>query len=621
VLKRILIGIAVVWGVVAIGVMVVPRLTAAVDYKSLLIAQIEARTGRQAHIDGDVTMHMFPSPELRAEGVRVANIPGAASPDVIRAPHAVFKVERGSLLSRKLRVTGIVLSQPKIYLDTLSDGRKSWAFEPVERPGKDRRVLVDAVQAKDATIVYRDGDAELMLTGDLSYDGSGDRPGIDATLKGGKIDLDPFLGPRKSGPDRVRDGGKRWSEAPIDISALRGADGRIVLQADEVRYRRYLFGKPSLTATLANGRLRIEQASAGLFGGAATVTGMVDARDVPALKLEVTLAKASVDKALSDWADTPFASGEFGLTASVSAAGNSQYAMVRSLSGTVLIDARDGVVRGFDAARLNSELAHLTRYSDFIDLADTALGGGQTPYSKIGGGMTIKDGVARFQGVNASLDASRATVTGRVDLPRWTVDMDVALKLAGAQHASTPAVGLSLNGPLDSPDKKNRLGDMGRFVGKRFVDTVIRDVLGDEEPRRDDVAPGERREKTKRVVNRLVEKLEKRRGRDRREPEQAYRAQRRALPPGDRLEGEPHDRTYPRGQDYPGDEPAYGEPQDQGYPEDRGDSDGGYSDDGSGQGYEEYPPDQDYSAGRGYPPGQGYPPDPYDEPRYRDGRY
>lgn len=616
VLKKVLIAIAVVWGVVAIGLMVVPRLPAAIDYKAVLIEQIEARTGRRAHIDGEVTMRMFPSPEITAEDVRVANIQGAPSPDVIRARRAVFKVERGSLLSRKLRVTGIELSQPKIYLDVLADGRKSWDFQPVKKPGKDRRVAFDGFEAKGATIVYRRGEAELMLTGDLSYDGAGARPVLDASLKAGKVDLDPFLGPRGSGPDRARDGGKRWSEEPIEIGVLRGADGRIDIQADEIRHRRYLFAKPSLTATLANGRLRIEKASAGLFGGAATATGMVDASDVPTLKLEVTLSGASVDKALSDWADTPFASGTFGMTASVSAAGNSQYAMVRSLSGTVLIEAKDGVVRGFDAVQLNDELSHLTRYSDFIDLADVALGGGQTRYSKIAGGVTIKDGVARFQGVTASLDASTATVTGSVDLPRWTVDMDVALKLAGARHASTPAVGVSLNGPLDSPDKKNRLGDMGKFVGKRFVDTVIRDVLGDDEPRRDELAPRERREKTRRVVNRLVEKLEKRRGRDRREAEQAYRSPPR---PSYRLESNPRDR------DYPGDEPAYRDeaPPDQGHSNDGGYPDDGYApeQDGPGQGYEdEYPP-EDYSSGRGYAPDRGYPPDPYYGPRYPDGRY
>ena len=48
VLKKVLIAIAVVWGLAAIGLIVVPRLPASIDYRSVLIDQIEARTGRAA---------------------------------------------------------------------------------------------------------------------------------------------------------------------------------------------------------------------------------------------------------------------------------------------------------------------------------------------------------------------------------------------------------------------------------------------------------------------------------------------------------------------------------------------------------------------------------------------
>ncbi|MEN3976325.1 AsmA family protein [Emcibacter sp. SYSU 3D8] len=591
-LKKVLIVIAVVWGVVAAGLIVVPRLPSAIDYRSALIAQIEARTGRQAFIDGDVTMHLFPSPRITADEVRVANIDGAPSADVIRVRRAVFKVDRGSLLSRKLRVTGIELNQPKIYLDVLADGRRSWQFTPVKKPGKNRKVLFDAFTAKEATILYRKGDAQMMFNGDLSYDGTGDRPVLGASLVAGKIDLDPFLGPRDSGPEKARQGGKRWSQAPIDISALRGADGRIDIRADEIRYRRYTFAKPSLSAVLDNGQLRIDKAGAGLFGGAATVQGSVDARDIPALRLDVTLQDASVDQALSEWADTPFASGKFAMTANLSAAGGSQDAMVRSLSGTVLLEANDGVLRGFDAAQLNSELALLTRYSDFIDLADTALAGGQTKYETLGGTLAIRDGVANVQKFDARLDGSSARVTGSVDLPRWSVDLDLSLKLTGAQHAKTPPVGMRLHGPLDSPQQKNQLTAMGKFVGKQFVKTVIRDVLGDDEPRHDELAPGERRQKTKRVVNRLLDKLDKRRGRER---------------PPYRLERNPRDRDA-RLYDAPAyrdDAPEYDGPSDDRYAGEDFYPDDPYPDD---RGYDD-PPDRGYSAGRG------------DAPAPRDERY
>ena len=517
-MKRILIAISVIWAVIAIGVLVAPRVSGLVDYRAALIHQIEARTGRQASIDGPVTLDLFPSPQLSAENVRVASIPGAPSPDLIRVRRAVFKVDRWSLLSRKLRITGIVLDEPKIYLDVLPDGGRSWHFTPVKRPGKTRRTLIDAFQARNATLLYRKGEAQLMLTGDLSYDGTGARPRVAASLKAGTIDANQFLPPRDSGPDKVRNGGIRWSEATIDLAPWRDVDGKIDISAGELRYRRYVFDKPALRATLDNGQLKLETAGAGIFGGQALVKGTIDARAVPALSLDVSLKGASLETALKDWADTPFANGTFDMTAALAAKGDSQYAMVTSLSGTARIEAKSGIIRGFDAPQLSSDLTSLRRYSDFIDLADTVLSGGQTSYSRIGGSLKLKDGIATLQGFTASLDAARARAEGSVNLPRWSVNMDISLSLTAAELAGAPAVGMSLTGPLEAAHQKSRLGDMGKFVGKKLVNTVIRDVLGDHDPSYDDSPPGERRAKTNRALNRLIDKLEKKRGRGRESP-------------------------------------------------------------------------------------------------------
>ncbi|MGE0668232.1 MAG: AsmA family protein [Sphingomonadales bacterium] len=613
-LKKVLIGIAVVWALAAAALLIVPRLPGTVDYRALLIEQIEARTGRQAFIDGDVTMRLLPTPEIAAEDVRIANIDGAPSSDVIRVPHAVFRLERAPLVARKIRITEVVLTRPKIYLDVLPDGRKSWDFRPVKKPGKVRKVGIDGFKAKDASILYRKGEAQTMLTGDLSWDGGGERPVFEARLQGGKLDLDQFLEPRDSGPGQARAGGKRWSDGAIDLSALRHADGRLKLSADELRYRRYLLDKPSLAATLENGQLRIEKAAAGLFGGAATAKGILDARETPAVTLDVTLEKGSVDKALSDWADTPFASGTFRMTANLSAKGATQRAMVESLAGTALIEAKEGVVRGFDSARLNEDMSRLSRYSDFLDLADSALSGGQSRYTRIGGGIAFKDGVGELKDVKAAFDGAAATARGSVDLPRWNVDLALSMKLAGKELAKAPPVALTLAGPLDSPDQKTHLGAVGKYVGKKFVRTVIDDVLGDDEPHADDTPRAERRERTKRTVNKLLDKLERRRDRVKRhepEPEPYY--------------DEPYDYAYPEDGYPPEDEyspPSYRlEPGPSSRPRDSG-SDGYRGDEGYPQDYPDeeydYPPDdrrgsyrQGYRPGPGYGPYPGYPDDGY----------
>jgi uncharacterized protein involved in outer membrane biogenesis len=573
-LKRILIAIAIVWAVVAAGIIIVPRLTALVDYRELLIAQIEARTGRAATIDGDVTLDLLPTPHLTAHQVRIASIPGAKAKDVLVVGKALFQVEPGSLATRKLRITRIDLIEPTVNLEILPDGRRSWDFEPPKRADGTRKPIVNAFQARNAAIAYRDGGQVLALSGDFGWDGTGERPRVHATLSAGSVDLNAFLPPQDTGPEKVRAGGARWSSSPLDLSVLRGADGTFSLKAQEIRYRRYQFATPAIDARLEDGRLILDQVEAGILGGRATLKGEIDARGTPRLRVELTVKDASLERALSAWADTPFATGTFGMTATLDGAGESQKAIVSSLSGTVLIEAKNGVLRGFDAARLSDELLNLRRPGDFIDLADTALGGGQTRYTTLGGSLKIDKGIARVADFRAQAASATATAEGTIDLPGWAVNLDVWLTFTGEGHEETPPIGMSLNGPLESPQQKNRLTAMGKYLGKKLVNSVVRDVLGEDEPRYRDEPPGDRRDKTRRVMNRLLDKLENRRDRGRRAPEDQY--------------GGPRYREQEDG--YP---PESGNPPDDRRPYD-----------------DSYPPDD------GYAPGNAYPPDRYDPPRY-----
>jgi hypothetical protein len=298
--------------------------------------------------------------------------------------------------------------------------------------------------------------------------------------------------------------------------------------------------------------------------------------------------------------------------------------MIQNLSGTMLIEANDGVVRGFDSSQLSAEMSRLDRYADFIDLADTAMNGGQSRYTSIGGGVKFENGVGRLDDFKAVFDGSRATAQGSVDLPRWAVDLELALSLTGKENAKAPPVTLTLAGPLDAPDQKTHLGAVGKYVGKKLVKTVIDDALGTGDPHGDDLPPEERKAKTKRVVNKLIDKLERRRNRvTRHEPEPSYDDQYAypdGYPPyqdedpsyrdepgyGQRDEyaappAAPGYRLDPRGQAQPRQAQPYED-----YPPDGYDSSGR-----DGGGYEEYPPDGGY--GQGYGPGPSY--------SYPDGRY
>jgi uncharacterized protein involved in outer membrane biogenesis len=509
-LKRILIAITAVWAVFAVALLALPRLVGLYDfydYRGLLVSQLEAATGRQASIGGDVTLTLFPTASFTADDVRIANVEGAAAPYVINAPRVVFGIEPASILSRKLRITRVVLKQPELNLEVLKDGRKSWDFHPgkARKPGK----RLAGFEAREATIVYRAGNGAATLKGDVTLDASGERPRITATLTAGAIDLDQFLPEAATGPDKARGGGERWSRAPLGLEKLRGADLTLALDAAELRYGRHVFDKPALKAVLDGGVLKIERMSAGLLGGQALITGSVDARAVPAVALDLSLKGASLQQALAAWTDREFATGTLDLTASVTGKGDSQYAIVSSLSGTAMLDARNGSITGFDTGALSSDLMHLTRYDDFFQLADTAMRGGQSPYSRIGGGVKIGNGVARLDNFSGNLASARATAQGSVDLPRWQVDMDVSISLTGEGRETMPPVTMALRGRLDAPEQDNDLKPMTKYVGKKLLNTVVHDLMGDEEPHAHDMSRAERHEQRRRVINGLMDRWKK----------------------------------------------------------------------------------------------------------------
>jgi uncharacterized protein involved in outer membrane biogenesis len=365
------------------------------------------------------------------------------------------------------------------------------------------------------------------LSGRLVYDTTGPRPRLDATLEAGSIDADQYLPRRETGPEIVREpGGERWSREPFDLEMLRGFDGSLTIRAERFVYRRYAFENPALDATLKDGRMTLRALAATLFGGRLDAAGVVDARAVPRLSLKLALNEASVEQALTTVADLDFATGSFDFTAEVAGAGANEHDLVSGLDGTATLSARGGVVRGFDMPRLSRELQELQRYGDFFDLADAALSGGETRYTTAGGTVRIQRGVARTEDLRATLDQAEGKAVATVDLPDWTVDADLTLRLTAPEHAGTPAVGMTLTGPIDSPEQDNHLGKLGKFVAKRLADTVIRDVFGDDsktgnvirdllgteqqgQPSPEPEDPEERRGKAKRVLNKLLDKLDK----------------------------------------------------------------------------------------------------------------
>jgi uncharacterized protein involved in outer membrane biogenesis len=168
--KKLLISIVLIVSAFAAAALIGPRFVDASRYKGEIAARIQDATGRALAIDGPVSFELLPSPRLRLADVRLANLDGAALPDMVRLKSLDLKLALFPLLGGQIRIESLELNAPSIELERLKDGRVNWRLTPetarssgnsvnltgVALAGSVGRLQFDRVEMRDGTLVYRD---------------------------------------------------------------------------------------------------------------------------------------------------------------------------------------------------------------------------------------------------------------------------------------------------------------------------------------------------------------------------------------------------------------------------------------------------------------------------------
>ncbi|MDD9991463.1 MAG: AsmA family protein, partial [Rhodospirillales bacterium] len=150
--------------------------------------------GRTLAIDGPLEVSILPTPKIEATDLRLANVPGAANPDMARIGSLELRLALGPLLGGEIAVTGLEMVEPVIELQRLADGRPNWLFENASGPASEE---TDPEEA-EADVELTRLDSAAITNGTIVYHHADDRPperieGIDATLSARSLD-GPFRG-------------------------------------------------------------------------------------------------------------------------------------------------------------------------------------------------------------------------------------------------------------------------------------------------------------------------------------------------------------------------------------------------------------------------------------------
>ena len=161
-------------------------------YKSEITTAVRNVTGRELNIDGDIEMTVFPSLALKVSKVRLANLAGAKSNEMLQLEDVRVGVSLSALISGKLAVI-FTLIKPVVELEITQDGQTNWDFaqtnilpqsSAIYGGGNKEKLPVasslldiqlDSFRVVDGTVTYRDGRTGVVeqiknLNSEVSFD-------------------------------------------------------------------------------------------------------------------------------------------------------------------------------------------------------------------------------------------------------------------------------------------------------------------------------------------------------------------------------------------------------------------------------------------------------------------
>lgn len=274
-----------------------------------------------------------------------------------------------------------------------------------------------------------------------------DPPRITARLAAEVLDLTGLTAHETGGgaSDGGAAGATGWSSDQIDASALALANGSIRLTADVIKTSGLTLGASDLTLSLDRARAVLKLSPVAIFGG--TVTGQLVANNRNGLSVGGNLQMKGIEArdALAALAEMDRLSGRLNGTFEFLGVGETEYAIMHSLTGQGGLQMGQGVISGVDLDGL---------------MGAGGGSGGTTVFNSLTANFTIQNGNLDNRDLLLQLDRYRADGTGRVGLGERDIDYlftPVALRANAGQGLAIP---VRIVGPWSDPAIKPDLNQV-----------------------------------------------------------------------------------------------------------------------------------------------------------------
>ena len=162
-MRKLLIGIGVLFALLVTAILVMPSLVPASVYKNKIEQQISDSLGRKITINGDVKLSVFPTLSANANVVTIDNADNFSQRPFATMERLKAKVKLMPLLKKQVEITEFILIKPKFSLEKLKTGETNWTFTS-KNTSKNKSTI--ATKPSTPTIFKRDGrytDAQMSL--------------------------------------------------------------------------------------------------------------------------------------------------------------------------------------------------------------------------------------------------------------------------------------------------------------------------------------------------------------------------------------------------------------------------------------------------------------------------
>lgn len=256
------------------------------------------------------------------------------------------------------------------------------------------------------------------------------QPALRYDLSLDHIDADRYLPPaaekNDAGPKpAATPGAAAGAAAQLPLDTLRALDIDGKLRIGKLKIMNLRATDILMPFRARQGRLRLAPLSAKLYGGRYGGNILLDVRGkTPKIALDEKLRQAQIGPLLKDLLGEDKITGTADLQASLTARGFDQAAILKTLNGRGRFAFKDGVVKGFDLARMERNLTALLRGQAVPAHQEPR----QTGFSSITGSFRITNGLLRNSDLRAALPHARVIGSGTTNLVQEQLDYTLQVK-------------------------------------------------------------------------------------------------------------------------------------------------------------------------------------------------